>query len=337
MRPGRQRDADQRGRRRHPASSRGVAPERSRRRSAPSARAGGRARLGAARASARREGVAGRRRGATSSRAGGSRSSASSSSGPRASARQRVERGVECRRASNDERSRSRRGRGKTLSETATMAPRRPRQPTMSFGRSKPAAFLTTLPPPRDERAGAVDEPHADDEVAHAAVAEARRSPTVPAATTPPSVAPGARQRRVERQVLAVLRQRRRRARATGVPASAVSVSSAGSYSTMPRRPETSSGDDVVGRRRRQRRLRAAADRQHPRAAARTASLQRLDASVDGVTPAGLVAAASILPRLASSRRVDRARAAGASAPGRRRRTSAAGSRASRRRRRARR
>lgn len=40
-------------------------------------------------------------------------------------------------------------GAGKTLKVTSVRMPKRPREPTKNFGRSNPAAFLTTCPPAR--------------------------------------------------------------------------------------------------------------------------------------------------------------------------------------------
>ena len=99
-------------------------------------------------------------------------------------------------------------GAGKTLKESCTITPRRPIEPTISFGRSKPAAFLTTLPPPVISRPA--------ESTKRTPITKSRTppwrqapGPEAPAATTPPSVAPAATNARVERQVLAVRGQRR--------------------------------------------------------------------------------------------------------------------------------
>ncbi len=62
-------------------------------------------------------------------------------------------------------------GRGKTFTVSSASTPRRPSQPTISLGTSKPAAFLTTCRPRTRQAAGAVDEADAEHEVAHPAIA----------------------------------------------------------------------------------------------------------------------------------------------------------------------
>src|SRR6185436_17807227 len=127
------------------------------------------------------------------------------------------------------------RGSGKTLKVISTNTPRRPRLPTKNFGRSKPAAFLTTFPPIRSK----LPEPSINltpKMKSRIPPKRNRRGPLNPAATVPPRVAPastrsGSKGKYWPRSFNAL------RIVAIGVPAIAVDVYSLGSYSVTPVSP----------------------------------------------------------------------------------------------------
>ena len=129
------------------------------------------------------------------------------------------------------------RARGNTLKVISTTTPSVRALPTSSVVQQEPGGVLHDLAAAADEPALAVDEPRADDEVAHAAVA-------VAAGAAQPGghrAADGGARRRASGgsngRYCPCSRQRGARCRATGVPASAVNMHSAGWYSTMPVRP----------------------------------------------------------------------------------------------------
>ena len=178
----------------------------------------------------------------------------------RARARQRVEFGATVEVARGRRR--------KTLNAISARTPSRPRLPTNSLGRSKPAAFLTTLPP------RATSSPCRRRSARRGGNRARRRSGSAPGRS---AGGDGAAQRRARTRRAAGrtadtarARQRRLHDVGTGVPASAVKVNSSGSYSTTPRSPDTSSGATPSARRR-QRRLGAAAARRARRGCSRTA------------------------------------------------------------------
>ena len=123
-------------------------------------------------------------------------------------------------------------GRGKTLKVISARTPNRPRLPTKNLGRSKPAAFLTTLPPARNSLP-APSTNRTPRIKSRNPPKRKRPGPLKPEATVPPRVAPastssGSKGRNCPRcaSVAAISR--------TGVPASAVMVNSLGSYSVTP-------------------------------------------------------------------------------------------------------
>jgi hypothetical protein len=97
-------------------------------------------------------------------------------------------------------------GRGKTLNVISASAPNRPALPTKNFGRSKPAAFFTTVPP--QQPALAVDELHAEDEIPQAAEPPAARA-AQSRGHRPAERRTRVREHGIEGQILAALGQRR--------------------------------------------------------------------------------------------------------------------------------
>jgi hypothetical protein len=108
-----------------------------------------------------------------------------------------------------------------------TITPSRPMEPTISLGRSNPAAFLTTFPPPVISRP--VPSTNCTP-MMKSRTPPCRKAlgPEVPAATTPPRVAP-ARARGGSKGRYWPCSASASETSATGVPARAVKVSSAGS------------------------------------------------------------------------------------------------------------
>ena len=124
-------------------------------------------------------------------------------------------------------------GRGKTLNVTAPIAANRPRLPTTNFGTSKPAAFLTTFPPRRNRR----PRPSTHCTPRRKSRTPPKRNrpgPLRPEATAPPSVLPASTSTGSNGRCCPCSASTATIS-ARGVPARAVNVNSAGSYSTMPR------------------------------------------------------------------------------------------------------
>ena len=123
-------------------------------------------------------------------------------------------------------------GLGKTLKVTSPITPKRPRLPTRNLGTSKPAAFLTTLPPRRSRRP-MPSMKRTPRMKSRTPPKRKRPGPLKPEATAPTIVLPaatsmGSNGRYCPFSASAAMISR------TGVPASAVKVNSLGSYSVIP-------------------------------------------------------------------------------------------------------